>query len=69
MTDKITDTKKIPVLMDCDPGADDVFALLWILIAHQSPHTAIDLKALTTLGGNVAAEFTYLNALRMKEFV
>jgi inosine-uridine nucleoside N-ribohydrolase len=59
--------KKIPVLIDCDPGADDVFALLRILIAHQ--HEYIDLQGITTLGGNVSADLTYRNGLRMRDMV
>ncbi len=57
---------RIPVLMDCDPGNDDIFAILWAMIAHQ--HDYIDLKGVTTLGGNVSADLTYRNVLRMRDF-
>jgi inosine-uridine nucleoside N-ribohydrolase len=64
-----TETKKMPVLIDCDPGADDVFALLWILINHKFAGIPMELIGITTVGGNVAADKTYANALRMCEFV
>ncbi|MEU1971320.1 nucleoside hydrolase [Microbacterium sp. NPDC019599] len=47
----------IPVIVDCDPGHDDVFAL-WLAAGHP----AIDLRAVTTVGGNAPLEFTSLNA-------
>lgn len=62
-------TTSLPFLIDCDPGADDVFALLWSLVLHSNSKTPLQLKAITTVGGNVSAEHTYRNALRMLEFV
>lgn len=47
----------IPVIIDCDPGHDDVFAI-WL--AAGNPR--IDLKAITTVGGNGYLEYTTLNA-------
>lgn len=47
----------IPVILDCDPGHDDVFAI-WLAAAHP----AIDLRAITTVGGNGQLEFTTANA-------
>ena len=47
-----------PVLLDCDPGHDDMVA---ILLAAGSP--AIDLLAITTVGGNGPLEQTTRNAL------
>ena len=47
----------IPVIVDCDPGHDDVFAL-WFAAGHPS----LDLLAVTTVGGNVPIEHTSRNA-------
>lgn len=47
----------IPVIVDCDPGHDDVFAL-WLAAGHPS----LDLRAVTTVGGNVPLEHTSRNA-------
>lgn len=47
----------IPVIIDCDPGHDDVFAL-WLAAGHP----ALDLVAVTTVGGNVPLEHTSRNA-------
>lgn len=59
---------KIPhVIIDCDPGADDFFALLWALGLHKKG--TIKILAITTTGGNVGAEITYRNALRACEFM
>lgn len=59
---------KIPhVIIDCDPGADDFFALLWALGLHKKK--TIQILAITTTGGNVGAEITYRNALRACEFL
>jgi len=55
------------VIIDCDPGADDFFALLWALWLHKKK--MIKILAITTTGGNVWAEITYKNALRACEFM
>lgn len=47
----------IPVIVDCDPGHDDVFAL-WLAAGHP----ALDLRAVTTVGGNVPLHHTTRNA-------
>ncbi|GAA1058276.1 ribosylpyrimidine nucleosidase [Agromyces luteolus] len=47
----------VPVIVDCDPGHDDVFAL-WLAAGHP----ALDLLAVTTVGGNVPLEHTSRNA-------
>ena len=65
----MAENKILPVLIDCDPGADDVFALLWILINHKFAHLPMKLVGITTVGGNVAADKTYANALRMAQLV
>lgn len=46
-----------PVIIDCDPGHDDVFAI-WLAAGNP----AIDLKAITTVGGNGYLEYTTHNA-------
>lgn len=46
-----------PVILDCDPGYDDVFAI-WLAAAHPQ----IDLRAITTVAGNGAIEHTARNA-------
>ena len=47
----------IPVIVDCDPGHDDVFAL-WLAAGYP----ALELVAVTTVGGNVPLEHTSRNA-------
>jgi purine nucleosidase/pyrimidine-specific ribonucleoside hydrolase len=49
---------RIPVVLDCDPGHDDMVA---ILLAAASP--ALELRAITTVGGNGRLEQTTRNAL------
>lgn len=61
--------KNLKVLIDCDPGADDVFALLWLLINHKHSKIPMEIVGITTVGGNVSADATYQNALRMAQFV
>jgi len=47
-----------PIIIDCDPGHDDVFAI-WLAAANP----AIDLRGITTVGGNGYIEHTTHNAL------
>ena len=47
----------IPVIIDCDPGHDDVFAI-WLAAGNPD----IDLRAITTVGGNGYLRYTTLNA-------
>ena len=53
-----------PVVMDCDPGNDDALALLMLSAAPE-----VDLLAVTTVAGNVAAEVTARNALTLAEWL
>src|SRR5579875_1026338 len=53
-------SEKIPVLIDCDPGVDDAIALL---LALASPE--LEIRAVTTVSGNVPAERTLDNARRV----
>ncbi len=56
--------KKIPLILDGDPGHDD--AIAW-LIARASELTdkTIEIRAITTVGGNVSLDKTTYNALRI----
>ena len=47
----------IPVIIDCDPGHDDVFAI-WLAAAHPN----IDLRGITAVAGNGTLEHTLYNA-------
>ncbi|MCR5042452.1 MAG: nucleoside hydrolase [Clostridia bacterium] len=50
--------KKIPVIIDCDPGVDDLLALK---IAFGSP--LLDIRLVTSVAGNVSIENTTNNAV------
>ncbi len=62
-------TNKHYILIDCDPGGDDIFALLWLLINHKFAHVPMEVIGISTVWWNVSADLTYMNALRMCEFV
>jgi inosine-uridine nucleoside N-ribohydrolase len=51
--------RPIPVILDCDPGHDDMVA---ILLALASPQ--LDVRGITTVGGNSTLAHTTENALR-----
>lgn len=48
------------IIMDCDPGGDDVFALFWLLAL--SKQKVCDIRAVTTTEGNVKAPLTFAAA-------
>jgi purine nucleosidase len=50
----------LPIILDCDPGTDDAFA---IMLALASPE--LDVLAITVAGGNVGLERTLPNALAL----
>ena len=50
----------IPIILDCDPGTDDAFA---ISLALASPE--LEVLAITVAGGNVGLECTLPNALAL----
>lgn len=52
------------IVLDCDPGHDDAFALL---LALASPE--LELLGVTTVSGNQTVAKTTANALRLLEFV
>ena len=54
----------IPVLIDCDPGYDDVIA---IMLALASPE--VEVLGITTVEGNQPVAETTENALRVVEFL
>lgn len=54
---------RIPVVIDCDPGVDDTFALL---LALSSPR--LEVRAITSVSGNMPIELTTGNALRIVSF-
>ncbi len=53
---------KTPIIIDTDPGVDDTIAILMCLA-----HPYLDVKAITTVGGNTSVEKTGKNALKIAE--
>jgi purine nucleosidase len=49
-----------PCLLDCDPGHDDAIAILL-----AAAHPALELRAITTVGGNAPLDKVTLNARRV----
>ena len=60
MTDAPIDPIRPKIVLDCDPGVDDAFAILTAL-------RYTDLRAITTVAGNVGIEHTTRNALGIVE--
>lgn len=56
--------RKVPIVIDCDPGVDDIAALL---LAKNIEH--FDVRAVTTVAGNVPLENTTRNALQLLSFM
>jgi len=56
--------KKIPLIIDCDPGVDDAFA---IFVANYLEE--IDIRAITSVNGNVNIDYTTRNALLMADLL
>lgn len=56
--------KKIPVIIDCDPGHDDAIALILACASEK-----LDVLGVTTVGGNQTIEKTSKNALKVLEFI
>lgn len=55
--------KRKPIIIDTDPGIDDAVA---IAVALNSPE--LDVRLITTVGGNVSLEHTTDNALKLVDF-
>ena len=61
MTEK---KSKLPLILDGDPGHDD--AIAWLLAeASRRTDGICDIRAVTTVGGNVSLDKTTYNALRV----
>lgn len=56
----MSNEKKMPMIIDCDPGHDDAMAILWALSSPQ-----IDIKAVTTVAGNQTIEKVTNNAIKV----
>ncbi|MDR0526293.1 MAG: nucleoside hydrolase [Spirochaetaceae bacterium] len=56
--------KKIPVIIDCDPGHDDAIALILAFAREE-----LDVKAVTVSAGNQSIEKTLLNAKKVLSFI
>jgi purine nucleosidase len=54
-----------PIIIDCDPGADDAIAL-FLAMAHP---TELNILGITTVAGNVPLDLTQANARRLCELV
>lgn len=52
------------VILDCDPGIDDAFAIVF-----GCGHPGIALRGLTTVAGNVSLDLATANALSVCEFI
>jgi purine nucleosidase len=56
-------TMREPIIIDTDPGQDDAVALLLAFAARDR----LDLRAITTVAGNVPVAQTTANALRIRD--
>lgn len=56
-------TKK-PIILDCDPGVDDAYA---IMLAHS--YEGFDIRAITPVAGNVEYQHTTRNALDLADML
>jgi purine nucleosidase len=52
------------VILDCDPGIDDAFAIVF-----ACGHPGIALRGITTVAGNVSLDLATANALSVCEFI
>ena len=56
--------KKIPVIIDCDPGVDDTLALM---LANQIE--TFELLAVTTVAGNAPLAYTFKNGRNVMDYI
>jgi pyrimidine-specific ribonucleoside hydrolase len=54
--------KKIPIIIDCDTGTDDAMAIVVALASDK-----LDIRGITTIGGNSHVEKTTKNTLKVLE--
>ena len=59
----MSEEKRIPVIIDTDPGIDDAGAIFWVLANRDK----FDVKALTIANGNIGLDGCVINALRILE--
>ena len=55
---------RIPVIIDCDTGTDDAIAIIEALYAPE-----LDVRAFTTVAGNVALKYTCQNTLDIVRYL
>lgn len=56
--------KKIPIIIDCDPGHDDAIALIMAFAARN-----LEVLGVTTTRGNQTLEKTTRNALKVLDYI
>lgn len=56
--------KKIPIIIDTDPGIDDTIAIITLAGSEKA-----EIKAITTTHGNIGLEGTTRNALALRDFL
>lgn len=62
MNESNHEIRKIPVIIDTDPGVDDLVSILWALSVPK-----LDIRAITVTNGNVGIDRCVKNALRALE--
>ena len=60
----MAENKKIPVIVDCDPGHDDAIAIM--LLASRPE---FDIKGIVCVAGNQILDNTTINAQKILEFI
>ena len=56
--------KRIPIIIDCDTGTDDAIALIAALYTPE-----LDVRAITTVDGNVSLKYTSQNTLNLVRYL